>query len=686
MTIDQVQEKFLLWNEEEFDDIEIQEVDDDSAKQQEERLLPDAEEVEGKYAGKKGILFSGRKLSISLALLAAILLLSTLVIFVKVAGTWLNSNHATKKDFHRSPDEYTLNPQWDFNAGPKTRKYHWTIKDVKVNPDGVFRPMLLINGQFPGPLIECNEGDTLVIEVDNQSTNSTSIHFHGIFQNGTNWMDGVVGVTQCPIAPARKFRYEFTINGQFGTYFYHGHLAAQIADGLFGPLVVHSKKEEKSQNIVYASDRVVMVHDYYHDLSSGLLRQSLSPGNEASPIPDGALINGLNKRDCSRLPHRKCDNSTSSLPSFELAPNENHRLRFINVGAFAWFQISIDEHPFYITEADATPILPYSDSSLMIAPAQRHSVIVNTNQTSRDSFWLRAKMATHCFSDPDQPGQGADTAKALIRYTSNTTPILVSSPVADPTSTPWSTLSQVACKDPPPSAYTPSIFIPPPSQAQHTYYLRTNIEIGDWRLERGYLNSSSFRPNLTSPTLQRTVLGHSQQDAPFLATQALNGVNAVAYDEKSEFLIQHDGPKVVDLIIQNFDEGNHPFHLHGHVFWVLEQGHGMFPSETVLSDASARSNSDRYRNTIRRDVATVEGFGYLVVRFIADNPGVWALHCHMVWHSEAGLGMLFVDRMDVVRTWTVPEGGRRLCEGDVEELEKGAAPNDDEWVGFGVGR
>jgi FtsP/CotA-like multicopper oxidase with cupredoxin domain len=50
--------------------------------------------------------------------------------------------------------------------------------DIMGNPDGVFRPMLTLNGQFPRPMIECNKGDTLVIEVENQSINATSIERH----------------------------------------------------------------------------------------------------------------------------------------------------------------------------------------------------------------------------------------------------------------------------------------------------------------------------------------------------------------------------------------------------------------------------------------------------------------------------------------------------------------------------
>lgn len=56
--------------------------------------------------------------------------------------------------------------------------------------------------------------------------------------------------------------------------------------------MIHSRDEKKLQEIAYDTDRVIMLQDYYHDLSSGLLRASLSPGSETDPIPDGALING----------------------------------------------------------------------------------------------------------------------------------------------------------------------------------------------------------------------------------------------------------------------------------------------------------------------------------------------------------------------------------------------------------
>lgn len=52
---------------------------------------------------------------------------------------------------------------------------------------------------------------------------STSIHWHGLSQNGSQYYDGVPYVTQCPILPGATFRYNFVAD-RAGTYFYHSHI------------------------------------------------------------------------------------------------------------------------------------------------------------------------------------------------------------------------------------------------------------------------------------------------------------------------------------------------------------------------------------------------------------------------------------------------------------------------------
>ena len=66
-----------------------------------------------------------------------------------------------------------------------------------------------------------------------------SKHWHGIFQKGSNWADGVAYVTQCPIVQDQDFEYKFTAIGQSGTYWYYSHYSTQYCDGIRGPLVIY---------------------------------------------------------------------------------------------------------------------------------------------------------------------------------------------------------------------------------------------------------------------------------------------------------------------------------------------------------------------------------------------------------------------------------------------------------------
>lgn len=91
--------------------------------------------------------------------------------------------------------------------------YNWDVTWVNRNPDGLLqRPVIGINYQWPVPAIKASVGEQITIHLTNQLGNeTTSVHFHGLFQNGTNSMDGPTGVTQCPIGPGETFTQVFTV-------------------------------------------------------------------------------------------------------------------------------------------------------------------------------------------------------------------------------------------------------------------------------------------------------------------------------------------------------------------------------------------------------------------------------------------------------------------------------------------
>lgn len=101
----------------------------------------------------------------------------------------------------------------------------------------------MINGQFPGPAIEANWGDTIQVTVHNQITGpeeGTSLHWHGLLQKATPWYDGVPAVQQCPIAPEGSFTYQFRAD-LYGTTWYHSHYSAQYS----GEPICHPDQKSK---------------------------------------------------------------------------------------------------------------------------------------------------------------------------------------------------------------------------------------------------------------------------------------------------------------------------------------------------------------------------------------------------------------------------------------------------------
>ena len=156
-------------------------------------------------------------------------------------GCWLH-NPTTGERFDIYTDYETKTP-----IGID-RYYTLVANDLfPINADGQWADFgKVFNHTFPGPWVQACWGDTLHVRViNNMTTNGTSIHWHGVRQLNSMEMDGVNGVTQCPIAPPyeaglHEYTYVFQLT-QYGSSWYHSHYSVQYADGLQGPLVRHGR-------------------------------------------------------------------------------------------------------------------------------------------------------------------------------------------------------------------------------------------------------------------------------------------------------------------------------------------------------------------------------------------------------------------------------------------------------------
>ncbi len=120
-----------------------------------------------------------------------------------------------------------------------------------------------------------------------------------------------------------------------------------------------------------------------------------------------------------------------------------------------------------------------------------------------------------------------------------------------------------------------------------------------------------------------------------------------------------DAAGAVELVFNNYDDGEHPMHMHGAQVAVLGVGADERYDARNVSDAQrARLN---LVNPPRRDVFTIPASGWAVVRLQADNPGPWALHCHIEWHTAAGMVMVLNVLPQATRALPVPAALAELC-------------------------
>ncbi|THU99994.1 ferroxidase [Dendrothele bispora CBS 962.96] len=490
----------------------------------------------------------------------------------------------------------------------------WNLTYVEnANPDGLFeRRVIGVNNSWPPPPIYVETTDLLVLHVTNHLDVPSTLHHHGLFFNGTPWMDGAQGLSECGITPGRTFDYVVPINssGQSGTYWVHSHAKGQYVDGLRAPVVLRRPQE----SYAYDEEFTVVVGDWYHEEHPVLIKRFISPDNAdgVEPVPDSAIVyfaqeSGYLKSKAGTIPSPVTlsvgFNENATLP-FE--PGKTYRLRIVNTSAFSMFFLWIDGHDMRVIEVDGVDVEESPIDVLSIAIGQRYSVLV----TARND--TIANWAIHANMDPDMydyvPDSLNPNVTASITY-NHSAPLIDHGPISSYTLT----------ND---SAFVPVERIAAPT-VKRTIELEVTFDEMSDGTNRGMFNKVTYNRPLVPALLSELTLG-------------TNATAESAYGPTS-FVLEHG--EVVDLVVKNGDDGDHPFHIHGHNFMIMGRAKDYTSDDPVLNPPIVQNQS----NPMRRDTIHVPGGGAVTLRFVADNPGAWFFHCHMEWHLESGLAIQLIE-------------------------------------------
>ncbi|VDB85211.1 unnamed protein product [Peniophora sp. CBMAI 1063] len=482
-----------------------------------------------------------------------------------------------------------------------------TIGNAELSPDGFKRTGVTVNGQFPGPLITANVGDTFELTVaddlkDESLALVTSVHWHGFFQHGTNEMDGVATVNQCPIVPGKEFTYKFDVTDQAGTYWYHSHYSTQYCDGLRGPLVVYDPHDpHKHLYEVDNEETIITLSDWYH---------FASPQAPAIVYFNSTLINGK-----GRYIDPVGENLGHDLAVINVEYGTKYRMRLISMSCDPNFIFSIDNHDMTVIEADGSNVEPLKVDSIQIYAGQRYSFVLDANQKP-DNYWIHA-LPQSSSNNPNATTFEHGLNSAILRYKGAHD----EEPHAKDNATTPSRLPLVETN------LHPLVPTPPPQVADKTIPLQISLN-GSF-----FVNNHTYTPPETPVLLQ------------------ILGGNKTAQSLVPEGSIYELEPNtVVDLIIPGGSLGGpHPMHLHGHQFWVLR---------------SAGNSSLNLVDPVLRDVVSAGNStdDEVTIRFKTDNAGPWILHCHIDWHLNNGLAVVMAENIDQAASSNpVPSSWDALC-------------------------
>jgi FtsP/CotA-like multicopper oxidase with cupredoxin domain len=242
------------------------------------------------------------------------------------------------------------------------------------------REMMLVNGQYPGPVLRAKWGDTIIVNVQNNLVhNGTGIHWHGVRQLNSCQHDGVPGITECPIAPGKSRQYKFRAT-QFGTSWYHSHFSAQYGDGVVGPIIIDGPATSNYDEDLGA----LPITDFYYT-PSFTLNEIAQHSLFGPPTPDNILVNGTHVNS----------EGGGSYAKMNVVKGKKYRIRIINTSVDSHFSVSMDGHPFTVITSDFVPIKPWNTDQLTLAIGQRYDVIISANQTV-DNYWFRVSPGTAC--------------------------------------------------------------------------------------------------------------------------------------------------------------------------------------------------------------------------------------------------------------------------------------------------
>lgn len=521
-------------------------------------------------------------------------------------------------------------------------QFDLTIAAQPVNLTGRRAIATTVNGSLPGPILRWRQGDTVTLRVRNTLDVATSIHWHGI--RTTSEMDGVPGLSFAGIPPGESFTYRIRLH-QSGTYWYHSHSGFQEQTGLYGALIIEPKAGAAAafdcDHVVLLSDwtdsspdRVLdnlkMQSDYYnfHQRDAGSLatdahKQGLIGAIRNRLTWGGMRMSATDIADVSGATYTYLLNGQPPAANWTglFRTGDRVRLRFINASSMSFFDVRIPGLRMTVVAADGNDVEPVAVDEFRIGVAETYDVIVTPTEDAHAIFaQSEDRTGFACGTLATRPGLSVplpamDPRPVRTMADMGMSMAMRGDKAAKPAMTGMDGMSGMDTRG---AAAKPVSAPRGGTVGVDTIAVMPIDRLGD----PGDGLRSNGRRVLTYKDLRATRPGADPRPPSREITLHLTG-------NMQRYIWGFDGLKFsqaepirlargerVRFILINDTMMEHPIHLHG-LWSELENG---------------QDDYRPYKHTII--VQPGEKLSYLVT---ADTPGLWAYHCHLLYHMEMGM-------------------------------------------------
>ncbi|MGY8606879.1 copper resistance system multicopper oxidase [Gluconobacter cerinus] len=547
---------------------------------------------------------------------------------------------------------------------PSTPSNVWDLKVSRthISLDGKSMHAPSIGGTVPGPILRWKQGETVTLNVSNALDETTSIHWHGIRVPSN--MDGVPGLSFAGIPPGETFSYRFRLH-QSGTYWYHSHSNMQEAMGLYGAIVIDPIRPDPNacdrDYVIFLGEWTdVMPHDIVSNLkmqddyyvfrqrtAASFPKEARDAGSAMAALKDRLAWSRMNMAatdiaDVSGAIYTYTLNGNAPDMNWNglFRPGERVRLRFINGATMTLFDVRIPGLEMLVVQADGNDVEPVPIDEFRIGVAETYDVIVQPKEDRAYTIFAQSEDRTGFARgtlaprpgmsglippmDPRpvrtmvdmgmgnmKPGESMDhMAMPGMDHGSD----MKNMPGMDMSHMDMSHMGHMSM---------PKMEIddpgPPPISVENQNVAmmpidRTNSP-GDGLENNGrrvlnYGQLRATRPGADRRPPSREIILHLTGNMD----RYIWGFNGRKFSESGPIRLKK-GERVRFTLI-NDTMMEHPIHLHG-LWSELENGQGDYRpyKHTIISQPGSRMS-------------------YLVT---ADIPGMWAYHCHLLYHMDLGM-------------------------------------------------